>query len=342
MSSRRKVAGWAVVIVALAATLFAWRNSSPVFWRLATVLLTRLQQGQPISLEGAVIRQDPDTNKELPVADAEITVANGLETAHGKSDSSGFFRLNLRKGLKPSQPVTLRFRHPEYQPLDLNALSGDKIYVARMVPIPRPTHPEPNGPEVEIAHVLARYSMKATTALNIGSAVRTFQVVNTGNVPCGGQEPCSPDGKWKAAIGSASLDAGQGNEFRNARVSCIAGPCPFTRIESDGFSQGGRNISVSARNWSDTTILLLEAEVVHPTVSDIVRESHPVIFGPALNFTLPAAAEGVSIQAEINGATIIFPLGPSLFLSWADCNARVNNDQTEVYRCELKSGYRFR
>ena len=76
-------------------------------------------------------------------------------------------------------------------------------------------------------------------------------------------------------------------------------------------------------------------------ISDIVRESYPVIFGQALNFTLPPGAEGVSIQAEMNKSTIIFPLGPALLLSWADCNARVNSDQTRVYRCELKPGYLF-
>jgi hypothetical protein len=75
--------------------------------------------------------------------------------------------------------------------------------------------------------------------------------------------------------------------------------------------------------------------------SQIDHQSYPVIFGPALNFTLPADAEGVSLEADVVGETIIFPLGPDLFLSWASCNARVNRDQTKVYRCELKPGYRF-
>jgi hypothetical protein len=160
-------------------------------------------------------------------------------------------------------------------------------------------------------------------------------------VPCKGQNPCSPDGLWKAAIGSASLDAGPGNEFRNARVSCIAGPCPFTKIEKDEFSKGGQRITASARDWSDTATFLLEAEVFHPMVSEIVHESHPVIFGEALNFTLPATAEGVCIQADVAGQTIIFPLGPALFLSWANCDVTVNRDQTKVYRCELKPEYQF-
>ena len=77
-------------------------------------------------------------------------------------------------------------------------------------------------------------------------------------------------------------------------------------------------------------------------ISDVVRTSYPVVFGQTLNFTMPGSAEGVSIQADINGDAIIFPLGPNLYLSWADCNARVNRDQTKVYRCELKPGYRFR
>ena len=141
---------------------------------------------------------------------------------------------------------------------------------------------------------------------------------------------------------SAKLDAGEGNEFRNARTSCIAGPCPFTKIEDEDLAQAGRALTVSARNWSDTATFLLEAEVFHPMISDLVRTSYPVIFGQALNFTMPGSAEGVTIQAEINGESITFPLGPNLYLSWADCNARVNKDQTKVYRCELKAGYRFR
>ena len=98
---------------------------------------------------------------------------------------------------------------------------------------------------------------------------------------------------------------------------------------------------VTARNWSDTATFLLEAEVFHPMASERIHESYPVIFGESLNYTLPASAEGVNIEADIDGQTIIFPLGPSLFLSWAGCNARINPDQTRVYRCELKPGYRF-
>ena len=177
--------------------------------------------------------------------------------------------------------------------------------------------------------------------MNVGSAVKTFPVENVGNIPCAGRSPCSPDDKWKAAIGSTSLDAGMGNEFQNARVSCIAGPCPFTKIENEQFPKASQKITASALNWSNTATFLVEAEVIHIMQSQIDHQSYPVIFGPALNFTLPADAEGVSLEADIAGETIIFPLGPDLFLSWANCNARVNRDHTKVYRCELKPEYRF-
>ena len=176
-----------------------------------------------------------------------------------------------------------------------------------MVPLHRAAHVSAGHPDIGISNVRVRYSVKATTEADVGSAVKTFEVVNTGNVLCKGNHPCSPDGKWKATLATASLDAGEGNQFRNARVSCIAGPCPFSKVEFEDLSRGGRRVNVSVRDWSDTTTFLMEAEVVHPMVSDLVRESYPVIFGRALNFSLPPLAEGPSIEAEVNGESIVFP-----------------------------------
>jgi hypothetical protein len=305
-------------------------------------ILVAVHRAQPITIKGAVLSQDADPQKQLPIADVQVTGTSGLAVSSAKSDSSGLFSLTLRRGLRRREPVVLRFRHPDYQPLDVNEYIGDKVYIARMTPIPHETHVNADRPEIGVSNVRVRYSVKATTEADVGSAVKTFQVVNTGNIPCKGHHPCSPDGKWKAALGSASLDAGEGNEFRNARVSCIAGPCPFAKVEFEDLSRGGRNVNVSARNWSDTTTFLLEAEVVHPMVSDLVRTSYPVIFGSTLNFSLPNSAEGPSIEAEINGDSIVFPLGPDLFLSWADCHVRIDKEQARAYRCELKPGYRFR
>lgn len=329
MKGRSKVINWVALVTTLAVALVA-------------AYLIHIRKMSPVmSVQGAVIRQDTDLRKETPIADVEISAANVFATSHTKSDSSGFFWLDLPAGVAPGQSVTLLFRHPKYQSLVLNAVAGDKVYVARMVPISRETSEAKDNPDVVVANVDVRYSIKSTAVANVGSVVKTFQAVNTGNVPCNGRRPCSPDGKWKAATGSMSLDAGEGNEFRDARVSCIAGPCPFTKIESRDLSLNGRNLSVSALNWSDTATFLLEAEVDRPVVKNIGRESYPVTFGESLNFTLPVGAEGVVIEAEMNGAPIVFPLGPNLLLSWADCNARVNNDRTKAYRCALKPGYRF-
>ncbi len=326
MTRGKTIATWTIVSIALLAAVSA---------------IAYLKRRQPVTLRGAVLRQDRDPNRQLPLADVQIMAINELGSGTSKSDSSGFFTLTLPKGLRRRQAVLLKFRHEDYQPLDVNDFIGDKIYVVRMTPLHHDTIAETTAGS-PISNTRIRYSVKATTEVNIGSAVKTFQIVNTGNIPCNSNPPCAPGGKWKATLGSLSLDAGEGNEFRNARVSCIAGPCPFTRIELESFSQDHRHFNVSVLNWSDTVTFLLEAEVVHPMTSDMVRETYPVIFGRAMNFSLPASAEGPSIEAEVSGDAIVFPLGPDLFLRWADCHMVVDRDQSKNYRCELKPGYQFR
>src|SRR6266702_2648983 len=75
---------------------------------------------QTVSLKGAIIRQDSDQMKQSPIADVAITADDGLAPVSTKSDSSGLFNVTLRQGLLRDQPITLRFRHAGYQPLDLN------------------------------------------------------------------------------------------------------------------------------------------------------------------------------------------------------------------------------
>ncbi len=304
-------------------------------------LTLRRQLHGPATITGAVTVQDTDPRKQLPVADVEITALNNLSVAPAKSDSAGFFKITLRKNVLRRQPIKLQFRNPKYQPLDMDAVPDGKLYLARLVPVHKNPADMPKGAVVVVSNIRVRYSIKALRTMNVGSAVTTFQVENVANVACKGRSPCSPDGRWKAATNSAELDAGVGNEFQNARVSCIAGPCPFTKIESERFSRSSQKITAVARNWSDTATFLVEAEVVHVMQSQIDHQSYPVVFGPAFNFTLPANAEGVTLEADINGETIIFPLGPNLFLSWASCTSGVNRDQTNVYRCQLKPGFRF-
>jgi hypothetical protein len=330
---------WAIIAVAAAVVL-------GLVLRTHRVRSIHVRQSMPI--EGAVVQRDADTKKEVPLADVAITATDGVTTATTRSEASGYFKLVLEKGVLSGTPVMLSFRHPSYEPLDMNVQTGRletpvELYIAAMVPIPPRTVAPSSRPETLVSNIRVRYTLNSRTETNVGSAVKTFQVVNTGNVPCNHQAPCSPDGKWKAASASESLDAGADNTFSNVRASCIAGPCPFTRIDSSGFIHGGRNITVSALNWSDTATFLMEAEVYRTAINSNVRQLYPVIFGRTLNFTLPPTQEGVSLEAEIDGSPMVFPLGPAINLSWATCTVRTDTEKekTTVYGCELKPGYRF-
>jgi hypothetical protein len=326
MTRTHKIEAWGALVFALLLT--------------ASILaLIRWQRQKTISLRGAILVQDSDARKQQPIAGVTIS-AGELATSDVASDSSGFFVLKLRKPIRRGHAVVLDFRHSQYHPLELNDFVGDKLYIVHLVPLSTKVAPS-NQPRVKITNLRIRYTIKAMTDLNVGSAAKTFEIENIGDVPCNGQRLCSPDGKWKAAVGLTALDAGVGNQFRNVRATCIAGPCPFTRREATRSSQGGQILTISARDWSDTATFLLEAEVFRPMVSQMEHWSYPAIFGEGLSFTLPSAAESVSIEADLDGQTIIFPLGPLLFLSWASCDASVNLDKGRVYRCTPKAGYTF-
>ncbi len=326
MTRTHKIETWIVLAVAILLTG-------------STLALIRWQRQKPISLRGAVLVEASDPRKQLPIGGVVVS-AGDLALGDATSDSAGLFVLKLRKPIRRGHPIVLDFHHPQYSPLTLNDFVANKLYVVRLTAVSANSTPA-HQPEVKVAHVRVRYTVKGKSEINIGSAVKTFEIENKGNVPCKNQFVCSPDGKWKAAVGSTTLDAGVGNQFRNARASCIAGPCPFTKIDADHFSQGGQIITVSARNWSDTATFVMEAEVFHPMVTQMERWSYPVTFGEGLSFTLPAAAESVSMEAELDGQTIIFPIGPTLFLSWAVCDEGVNPDKGRIYRCTPKPGYLF-
>jgi hypothetical protein len=337
MTAKRVV--WTIIAVAAAVVLGLF---------LRTNRLRSINVRQSIPIEGAVIQRDADTKKQVPIADVVITASDGVASATTRSEASGHFKLVLQKKVLSDTPVAVSFQHPSYEPLDMNVQTGrlqtqDALHVAAMIPIPPATVAKPSHPEAVVSNVRVRYTLNSRTETNVGSAVKTFQVVNTGNVPCNQQTPCSPDGKWKASSASESLDAGADNTFSNVRASCIAGPCSFTRIDSSGFIHGGRNITVSALNWSNTATFLMEAEVYHTAISSNVRQLYPVIFGRTFNFTVPPTQEGVSLEAEIDGSPMVFPLGPALNLSWATCTVRTDTEKekTTVYGCELKPGYKF-
>ncbi len=327
MNGRWKTAVWIVAGIACAGAAYA------------SYRLTQMREIRFIT--GAVLRQDPDPGKQPPIQYVQVSLAGNLSKGQAFSGASGMFRLELQKNVHRGDAVTLELRAPGYQPMDVPEFVGDRLYVIRMVPNRRPASDAP-AELVPIGDVRIRYAVKSQNTTNVGSAVKLFEVKNQGDVPCDGHELCSPDGKWKAAVGGASLDAEAGNVFEQARVSCIAGPCPFTRIDKDSYSEGGRQISVLVRDWSDTVTFVLEAEVMRSSVNDLVLQTFPVILSQTMSFTLPASAQGPSIEAAVNGEDIIYPLGPNLGLSWADCSLQVVPGVSKLYRCVLKPGYRFK
>lgn len=321
----------------------AWSSKQVIVRVLLAGMLACLMAGcgTSTSLTGVVVERNSDPRKRSPIAGVQVTAYIKSGSISGQTDTSGYFSLKLGRWVRNGQAVHLEFRHPGYEPWSVNTVLSDNLFIVDMASVTSSASARADQIIRKIANVKIRYTAKNTEPVNIGSAVKTFEVVNKGNVPCNGNLPCSPDGKWKAAVDSASLSAGEGNEFRNVRLSCIAGPCPFTKIESDDYSKGGKNITASILNWSDTATFLLEAEVYHSMMNEMVQESYPVIFGRALNFSVPGTGEGVSIVADVNGEPIVFPLGPNLCLSWANCIVTTEKDHGKSYRCELKGGFTF-
>ena len=173
MTRNRKVAIWAIVILGLGGV-----------WAATRIAVRLYRKHRPITLRGAVIKQDYDPRKQSPIANVEVSSPDGLVVHDAKSDFSGSFRLTLRPDVKMGQPIRLAFRHPDFQPLDLKETLNNKLYVVRMMPLHGEVEAQLNEAEVGVANVLVRYSTEATNTENIGSAVKTFQVVNSGNVPC--------------------------------------------------------------------------------------------------------------------------------------------------------------
>jgi len=327
----RKISLWAAVAAILAAIV------------IVPILLLRRTS---VILTGAVLRQDADPHKQLPIPNVKITATEGGRTVTGESDASGLFHLKLPNPGWRNQEVTLRLQDSGYLPLEveqqLNERSKSELYVLRMTPSPAQAVSPAGVPPVVIKDVRVRYAERTSNVVSVGSEARTFTVQNKGNVPCDAKPPCSPDGKWKAALGGITMDAEPGQEFDNIRVSCIAGPCPFTKIETGATPHPGRAITVRVLDWSDTVTFLVEAEVMRTTPNDVIRQAYPAIYGRSMSFTLPAMAGGPSILADLNGSGIVFPLGPALKLSWAACTLQVAPQQTKLYVCELKPGYKFK
>ena len=301
----------------------------------------------PVTLMGAVLRQDDNPRNQTPLANVAVTAVDGSVAVHGKSNSSGLFTVSIRPRLSDRRRIVLVFDTPGYQALSMTVFyPADRLYIARMQPLTREAAGKADAASrlakvVPIKDVRIRYLSSDETTMSVGSLAKQFEVANIGNVPCAKREPCSPDAKWKAATNLIPLDAQEGNEFQNVRVLCVAGPCPFTNVQSDNLSRPARTINIKILNWSDTTDFLVEADITRTVLTNRILHSYPFILGETMNFALPKGSEGLSIEANLNGQEIVFPLGPEAILDWATCGVETPPDGNRLYRCQLKPGFAF-
>ncbi len=140
------------------------------------------------SITGAVLRQDPDFGKQLPIANAQISLGDHLSDSAVSSDSAGRFQLMLRSGVRVGQMATLRVRHPGYRPMDLSEYLLDRLYIVRMVPINQGSDAS-LAPPLVLSDIRVRSATRSEISVNAGSALKTFEVVNTGDVPCDRRRP---------------------------------------------------------------------------------------------------------------------------------------------------------
>src|ERR1700753_2437373 len=109
MNRREKIVFWVAIAITLAATLFGVIRARSI--RVLT---------------GAILRQDSNLGKQLPIANAEISVSDDLFDGSVKSDTGGYFNLKLRRGIRKGESLTLHLRHPDYRPLDVITEAADR------------------------------------------------------------------------------------------------------------------------------------------------------------------------------------------------------------------------
>ena len=148
---------WAIIAVAAGVVIV-------VFLLMRAHRLRTITEAQSIPIEGAVIRRDTDANKELPIAGVAITASDGVRTATTESDAAGYFNLVLQKTVLSDRPVTVSFRHSDYEPLDLTVQTGrlaipKQLYVAAMVPIPAKSAARPARRQIVVSNIRVRYTI---------------------------------------------------------------------------------------------------------------------------------------------------------------------------------------
>src|ERR1700691_891127 len=86
----------------------------PVWMTLALLLIIAVAAflyyrhiRQPLTLTGAIVVQDTDVRKQLPIAGVEVSLKSGLARGTATSDASGFFSLRLFKKVRRGEQIVL-------------------------------------------------------------------------------------------------------------------------------------------------------------------------------------------------------------------------------------------
>ena len=153
MLRSRKVAIWALVIIGfggvLAASYYGFRLNG--------------RFSPPVTLKGAVIKQDYDPRKQSPIANVEVIFRDAVDVQDTRSDFSGGFTFTMPPRVKLGQPARLIFRHPDFKPLELNVTLSNELYVVRMIPLHGEVEATLNEAEIGITNVLVRYSTETVS-----------------------------------------------------------------------------------------------------------------------------------------------------------------------------------
>ena len=128
-------------------------------WKIATVVVAlgaasaitaMLTLRQPsITLEGAVILDSTDQQKQSPIAGVSITVDREDAPAPvAETNFAGYFRLRLPPTVVSGESITLQLRHPDHQPLDVEVAAAEQLYVLRMSSAHSDEQPPPARPDI--------------------------------------------------------------------------------------------------------------------------------------------------------------------------------------------------
>src|SRR3954462_1501039 len=87
-----------------------------------------------IKIDGAVMVEANDAGQQAPIGGVLIrALTDDVELDRTTSDFLGSFRREFPRPVVPGAAITLHFEHTDYRPLDLDATTEGRIYLARMM-----------------------------------------------------------------------------------------------------------------------------------------------------------------------------------------------------------------